>query len=86
MPGPVRLTIASHEPQAELLCGLLRENGIQCVHRITNYAFGAGGEMPSSGAGPREVLVRPEDLERARSVLRDQLAAGAEADEGDPTR
>ena len=78
MSDPVRLTIASNEPEAEVLCGLLRSEGIVCMHRITNMAFGSGGEVASSGAGPREVLVRPEDLERSRCLLDD-----ATADHGD---
>lgn len=74
---PVRLMIATNEPEAELVCGLLRSADLRCMHRITDMAFGAGGEMPNSGAGAREVLVRPADLERARTVLRDQLEAAS---------
>lgn len=76
---PVRLMIAAHEPEAELVCGLLRADDIRCTHRITNFAFGSGGEMPSSGAGPREVLVRPDQLERARELLARQLRDGSGA-------
>lgn len=71
MDDPVRLTIVSNEPEAELACGLLRSHDIPCMHRITDMAFGSGGEMPSSGAGAREVLVRPEDLATARALLDD---------------
>lgn len=67
----VRLTIVRNEPEAELLCALLRSEGIRCAHRITDLAFGQGGEMPSSGGGPREVLVRQEDVATAQ-----ELAAG----------
>jgi hypothetical protein len=66
---PVRLLIASNEPEAEIVCSLLRADGLRCAHRITDLAFGSGGELPSSGAGPREVLVRQDELERAREVL-----------------
>ncbi len=66
---PVRLTIVSNEPEAELACGLLRSHGIDCMHRITDMAFGSGGEMPASGGGARELLVRPADLEAARGIL-----------------
>ncbi len=69
MDAPVRLTIVANEPEAELLCGLLRGEGITCTHRITDMAFGSGGEMPLSGAGAREVLVRPGDLDHARKLL-----------------
>lgn len=71
MDEPVRVTIVSNEPEAELACGLLRSHEIPCMHRITDLAFGSGGEVPASGAGPRELLVRPGDLERARAVLDD---------------
>ena len=67
--APTRLTIVTNEIEAELACGLLRDHDIACMHRITDLAFGSGGEMPNSGAGPRELLVRPADLERARAVL-----------------
>lgn len=66
---PVRVTIVGNEPEAEVACGVLRSDGIACTHRITNFAFGSGGELPASGSGPREVLVRPADLERARELL-----------------
>lgn len=69
MDDPVRVTIVSNEPEAELACGLLRANDIACMHRITDLAFGSGGEMPASGGGPRELLVRPEDLQAARALL-----------------
>lgn len=69
MDAPVRVTIVGNEPEAEVACGLLRADGIQCMHRITDFAFGSGGELPSSGSGPRELLVRPDDLERARELL-----------------
>lgn len=69
MDDPVRVTIVSNEPEAELACGLLRAQGIRCMHRITDFAFGTGGEVPQSGAGPREVLVAPDDLQAASAVL-----------------
>jgi hypothetical protein len=69
MDDPVRLTIVANEPEAELACGLLRAHGITCTHRITDMAFGSGGELPASGAGARELLVRPEDLDAARELL-----------------
>jgi len=71
-----RLTIASNELEAELVCGMLRNEGIICTHRITNFAFGSGGELPQSGAGPREVLVHEPNLARARELLDGLSAAG----------
>lgn len=67
--SPVRLTIVGNEAEAELVCGLLREQDIRCAYRITDLAFGQGGELPLSGGGPREVLVQSADLERARELL-----------------
>lgn len=73
---PVRLLIASNEPEAEIVCSLLRADGLRCTYRITDLAFGSGGELPSSGAGPREVLVRRDELERAREVIAAATASG----------
>ena len=66
---PVRLTVTPNEPAAELLCSILRAEDIRCMHRITDMAFGSGGEMPLSGGGAREVLVLPADLVRARELV-----------------
>jgi Putative prokaryotic signal transducing protein len=63
----VVVEVAGTEPEAELLCGLLRSAGIGCTHRQTNYAAGASDGMPVGG--PQEVIVRAEDLESARAVL-----------------
>ena len=73
---PVRLLIAANEPEAEIVCQLLRADGLKCAHRITDLAFGSGGELPTSGAGPREVLVRQDELERAREILAAATASG----------
>jgi hypothetical protein len=68
MAEPVRVTTVPGEPEAEVLCGLLRANGIKCAHRPTaedDSAFeGFGGE-----GGNREILVDPADLETARALL-----------------
>ena len=34
----VRLTVVSNELEAEVVCGLLRSNGIRCNHRRTDMA------------------------------------------------
>ncbi len=52
--------------EAELLCNDLRGAGIRCFHRITDLGFG-GSEIASTG-GPREVLVRAADVERATKI------------------
>jgi hypothetical protein len=63
----VSLTIVPNEYETELLCALLRTEGITCAHRPTNVSVGAMDGMP--GGGPREVVVREEDLDRAHEIL-----------------
>jgi Putative prokaryotic signal transducing protein len=60
----LRLQIAAGETEAEVLCGLLRTDGIRCFHRpvdISEYAL--------SASGWREIVVNEEDLTRARELL-----------------
>ena len=59
--------VVATEPEAELLCSLLRNAGIECTYRLSNYGAGASDGMPSGG--PQEVIVRSEDLASAREVL-----------------
>ena len=66
----VRLTVVSNEMEAEMLCGLLRSNGIACNHRKTDSAGAIGAETGGFAmAGPTEVLVHERDLEAARALL-----------------
>jgi hypothetical protein len=44
-----------------MICGLLRSAEIACEHRATQSGV--------KFVGPREVLVRPEDLEAAQALL-----------------
>ena len=71
MAEPVRVTVVSDETEAEVLCGLLRANGIKWGERPTaeeDSAFeGFGGE-----GGRREILVDPADLEAAKALLEEQ--------------
>jgi hypothetical protein len=66
--GEVTLTVVANEPEAEILCGLLRANGIACMYRTTNLAAGMADASSAIG-GPREVLVDTEQLEEARKLL-----------------
>jgi hypothetical protein len=68
--------VVNNEVEAEMLCSLLRDAGIECMHRMTNAAAGALGGM--GAAGPHEVVVRSEDLEAARAVL-DAQQSGEES-------
>jgi uncharacterized protein (DUF1800 family) len=66
----IRLTIVADELAAEILCGRLRTEGIECTYRKTDVAAGAG--IYGGGftiAGPTEVLVPAEQLEAARAIL-----------------
>jgi hypothetical protein len=76
MSEPVSLTVVRDEPEAEIVCSLLRSEGIACYHRPTNVTAGAFDGVVGSG-GSREVLVGPQDLDRARELL-------ADADEPQP--
>jgi len=66
----VRLTVVGDELEAEMLCGLLRTNGIACMSRRTDLAAGMADAGTSMG-GPREILVEEERLEEARTLLPD---------------
>ncbi len=68
--APVTLTVVANEPEAEILCGLLRANGIACMHRRTNLAAGMA-DASSSVGGPREVFVEEEQVDEARKLLPD---------------
>ena len=65
---PAVLTIVPNEVEADLVCSFLRTQGIRCNHRVTNIGAGGWDGVPNAG-GPREVLVDPDDLERAREAL-----------------
>jgi hypothetical protein len=66
----VRLTVVGNELEAEMLCGLLRTNGIACMSRRTDLAAGMADASSAIG-GPREILVEEEQLEAARKLLPD---------------
>jgi hypothetical protein len=69
----VVVTTVADEIEAEVVCGLLRSNGFECGHRVTEAT-----DSPLEGIasdGPREILVHESDLERARSVLADAQAS-----------
>jgi Putative prokaryotic signal transducing protein len=65
----VVLTVVSDEPEADLLCGLLRSAGIECGYRDTEAIDSPLEDF--TAAGPREILVHAADLERARELLPD---------------
>jgi hypothetical protein len=64
----VRLTVVPNEPAADLICSLLEVEGIAFLKRQTD--FGAGS-MDGFRGGQQEILVAPDDLERARELIAD---------------
>jgi hypothetical protein len=68
MDDEVAVTVVGSEPEAELACQLLRTENIDCYHRPTSFAAGAGDGLVSLGS-PREIVVRPADAMRARELL-----------------
>lgn len=63
----VPLTLVPNVAEADLLCALLRTEGIECDHRPTNFAVGSMDGMP--GGGPREVVVDESELARAQELV-----------------
>jgi putative signal transducing protein len=64
----VRLTIAGSEFEAEIICGLLRTNGIAAETRRTDVSAGMFDGSLGAG-GPTEIVVDEQDLDDARAVL-----------------
>jgi hypothetical protein len=64
----VVLDVVQNEPEAELLVSLLRSTGIAAMQRLTTMGGGAADGFPTGG-GAREILVRSDQLERARDTL-----------------
>ena len=67
MSDVVRLTVVGSAPEAEVVCGLLRTEGIPATHRITDLGAGVMDGFP--GSTWREVLVSEDDLQEARAIL-----------------
>ena len=64
----VRLTVVGDGMEAATVCGLLMTEGIACNHPQTD--MGAGAWDATGSGGPREILVAPSDLERARELIK----------------
>ena len=67
MEDAVRVTTVPGEPEAEAFCQLLRQNGIECAHRVTAEEDSAFENIATDGM--REIIVRPGDLDAARALL-----------------
>jgi hypothetical protein len=68
----VVVTTVSGETEAEVVCGLLRSAGIECAYRDSEAIDSTIEDFIASG--PREILVKEEDLEDARQLLQDSPA------------
>jgi putative signal transducing protein len=67
MDETVVVKIVGDEPEAEIVCGLLRSAGIECGYRETDAIDSTLEDF--SADGPREIHVHPSDLEDARALL-----------------
>ena len=67
MEDAVVLKVVSDEPEAEIVCGLLRSAGIECGYRETDAIDSVLEDF--SPDGPREILVHASELEAARALL-----------------
>ena len=66
----VVLESVTTEQEADLIASILESSGIRSIVRPTNFAAGAGDGL--TFGLPREIVVRGEDLARAREVLAEQ--------------
>ena len=63
----VVVEVAGSEPEAELLCSVLRGAGIECLPRLTNSGAGAGDGLGTVGA--HDIMVSRQDAQDAREIL-----------------
>jgi hypothetical protein len=63
----VIVEVAGSEPEAELLCSVLRGAGIECLPRLTNSGAGAGDGLGAAGA--HDIKVSPQNAQGAREIL-----------------
>ena len=62
--------VVGSEPEAVLVCSILRDAGIPCMHRVTN--LGSGRMDGLTIGGPREIVVHRDQLRLARRVMGEQ--------------
>ena len=63
----VVVEVAGTEPEAELLCSLLRSAGINCLSRLTNRGAGTGDGLGT--LGEHEIMVSRRDAPAATEIL-----------------
>jgi hypothetical protein len=64
------LTVVSGTSEAEVLCGLLRSEGIKCAYRDTDAIDSSLEDFMAAGA--QEIVVQESDLEAAKELLPEQ--------------
>jgi Putative prokaryotic signal transducing protein len=67
MEETVVVKVVDDEPEAQIVCGLLRSNGIECGYRDTEQIESSLEDFTASG--PREIFVHASDLETAQALL-----------------
>jgi hypothetical protein len=69
----VQLAVVATEMEADMLCGELRANGIECMHQAAGYVADTFGSPVASAtygeAVQTAVLIDERDLDRARKLL-----------------
>jgi hypothetical protein len=63
----VVLTVVESQGEADIVCGLLETAGIESAYRDTEAIESSLEDF--TAAGPREILVREEDLDAARELI-----------------
>ncbi len=61
------VTVVETETEAQIVCGLLRSNGIDCYYRDTQAIDSPLEDFTAAGA--REIVVRAADAEAAKELL-----------------
>ncbi|HEU24043.1 MAG TPA: DUF2007 domain-containing protein [Mesoaciditoga lauensis] len=61
------LDIFENDTKAQIVKGFLNENGIEAEIRDSTIPY--GGSAIFGATGPKELLVKSEDLEEARSLI-----------------
>jgi len=63
----VTLTVVGSDLEAEMVCGELRVNGIDCSYEKAGMGQALGSAVTASG--PTAILVEEAQLEQARKLL-----------------
>ena len=64
--------VVASEPEAQVVCGLLRSQGIECAYRDTDAIDSTVEDFIA--AGPQEIIVHASDLEAAKELIAAQQA------------